>query len=75
MIELRYKCDCFPEERTLMVRERSADENVIEWMEEVVRPELAKDHHRRSPLCMASAVEHLKIPFDHGMPIGARRKQ
>lgn len=75
MIELRYKCTCFAEERPLMVRERAPAENVIDWMEAVVKPQLTEDHHRRSPLCQANAVEHLKIPVDDDMPIGNRMKQ
>lgn len=75
MIELRYKCHCMPSEVDLMVRERTASEGVVEWMESVARPALTDDHQRRSPLCMSNAVEYLKIPFDNDVPIGNRRKQ
>lgn len=75
MIEIRYKCRCMSSEVELMVRERTGSENVVEWMETVVRPALGEDHQKRSPLCVSNAVDYLKIPFDENVPIGNRRKQ
>jgi hypothetical protein len=74
MIEIHYKCHCMPSEVSLLVRERTAEESVVEWMESVARPALGVDHATRSPLCMSSKMEYLKIPVDDDTPIGNRRK-
>jgi hypothetical protein len=71
MIELRYKCGCMSEETTLMVRERRAHEDIIRWMDFVVRPALGIDHQKRSPLCRADKVEYLKVPVEDEKPIGS----
>ena len=75
MIEFRYKCQCMHEEAIVMVKERTADQDVIEWIDFVVRPALGKDHDHRSPLCRAAKVEYLKIPFDDDKPIGSGKMQ
>lgn len=71
-IVLFYKCHCMQDQVTLTVRQRVAYENVVDWIEEVVRPALTEDHGKRSPLCFAGTVEYLKIPVDDNQPVGNR---
>jgi hypothetical protein len=68
MIELRYKCHCMPAEVSLKVRFRRADEDIIEWMEGVVRHAIGADHRRRSPIYRATAMEYAKIPAPENAP-------
>lgn len=68
MIELRYKCACMPTEVALSVRYHTSDEDVVEWMRDVVQQEIGRDHANRSPLCMRNAMEYAKIPVPENAP-------
>lgn len=74
MLEILYKCGhCTQEERAVRVPFRDGAQDVVEWMEEVVAPAIARDHRERSPLCMAAVMEYVKIPAPENAPhVGGR---
>lgn len=49
-------------EARVNVRERTADEDVVDWVENVMGEAISKDHFARSPLCRATQMEYAKIP-------------
>jgi hypothetical protein len=57
-----YKCKCLQDEVTFQVRARGPHQDIANWMRNQVEPGLSRDHRERSPLCMATAVEYLKLP-------------
>jgi hypothetical protein len=63
MIRLKFKCQCQPEEQFFEVRDRLDSEDVVEWVEDAVRPALGIAHRAVSPTCMAPSVEYLGIPM------------
>ena len=63
-VDVRYKCRCFAEERTVQVIARHPANVVTAWLNIVVRPALEADHRKRSPLCMAKTLEYTKLPID-----------
>lgn len=67
-IKLLYKCSCIASERVVEVRNKASDEDVVEWMEDLVTPAVSADHSKRSPHCRAFALEYLKIPVPENAP-------
>lgn len=61
--ECRYRCRCG--ERSFRVRYRRKGEDLIAWMEGVVRPGMTEAHARLSPLC-ASPHADLMMPVSEG---------
>lgn len=51
------------------VRYRLPDEDVVEWMRQVVEPALSIDHLGRSPYCNTDELKDVKIP----VPAGTQR--
>lgn len=73
MIEVRYKCLCMAEEAVVCLPYRSDDEDVVTWVRETVGWLISSDHARRSPSCMQTCVEYVKIPMPENAPyIGGR---
>lgn len=69
-----FQCEAICSCRTIYfkVRYRRKDEDLLEWMEGVVRPAMGKAHSEQSPLCTATAAD-LKMPIPDGSPgIGMR---
>lgn len=62
-LELLYKCRCMTEEKSLYMRERKPDEDIINYMEDVQR-KVGAEHKKLSPLCRATALEYLKLPVE-----------
>lgn len=71
-VEMIYRCRCMDKEAILQMRERGKREDIVDYMR-AVQSELAIDHARRSPLCVAPATEYLKLPIEAGAPIGTAR--
>lgn len=74
MIELAYKCSCMQDEQQFFVRERNDDEDIVDYMETVVRPALGIHHTKVSPLCQSPTVEYLKLPISDDKPLGQTSK-
>lgn len=68
MILVSYKCTCMQDEGSFLVRDRTAVENAVEWVEGPMAKALGADHRRRSPTCTASKVEYVKIPMPENAP-------
>lgn len=69
-VEIKYKCRCMQDERTLAVTARREGEDVAAWMNSVV-VRVSADHRALSPLCVAEKLEYLKVPAPKDRPIGA----
>lgn len=52
------------EEAAVKVLERSPGTDIVHWMETIMTPAIARDHHKRSPTCYAGKMDYVKIPFD-----------
>ena len=75
MIRILYTCGaCGLEDVGLDIRERGENEDVIQWMNDVVKPALGEDHRRRSPYCLASTLDAVKIPNTGTQRIGQSPK-
>lgn len=68
-IKMLYKCACMQDDGSFDMRDRRTDENVVDYMEEVVA-KLTNDHRKRNPLCTATKVEYLKLPVAKDKGIG-----
>lgn len=64
LISVNYKCSCMEEEATVIVVGRSPEVDVVRWMESNVAPVISADHKRRSPICMATKTQYVKIPVE-----------
>lgn len=75
-MDVYYKCQCMKEEAMVWVPDRTETQDVVDWVENVAGISIARDHAKRSPLCMSQVMEYMKIPHDGGdnTPIGARPK-
>lgn len=62
-IDVKYKCRCMSEERTLPIGARDQAEPILEFMERL-QSSIGYDHHRRSPLCIATKIEYVKVPVE-----------
>lgn len=61
-VPIIYTCrQCGIDEREIRVRERTADENIIAWMN-AVQTAVGEDHLRMSPACRSQTCD-LKIPL------------
>lgn len=60
-INVRYKCSCMQDEATISITARRKHQDIGDWMENFVKPELTKDHAKRSPLCRSTSIEYLKL--------------
>lgn len=68
MMKVTYKCVCMTAEAEIEVTSRPADADVVLWVEAAVAGAIAVDHSARSPRCMATAMEYVKIPVDEDAP-------
>lgn len=72
-VELRYSCrDCGLHRVSCTVPARTADQDVVEWVEASMRL-AAADHHRRNPGCRPREFAEVLLPMDQrtgrvGMP-------
>lgn len=62
-LELLFKCRCMKEEKSLYMRERKSDEDIIDYMQDVQRA-VGAEHKKVSPLCRSAALEYLKLPVE-----------
>lgn len=60
-IQLKYRCACG--EHSFEVRYRRPKEDLIVWMESVVRPGMGEAHFKTSPMCMMQSCD-LMIPIN-----------
>jgi hypothetical protein len=61
-VPISYTChECGVNGREIQVRERSPDENIVDWMHSVQKA-VGLDHMRASPTCRALHCD-LKIPI------------
>jgi hypothetical protein len=67
MMDVTYKCACMSKEATVVVPDRHPKGDLMEWME-LVQHCIGVDHRARSPICVATAMEYAKIPFDEAAP-------
>lgn len=74
-ITVKYSCPlgCITQ-RTVDVPTREG-ENVVEWLEGVCMPAVAKDHRSASPFCRATSVKDLYIPMGGTDKVGGPVKQ
>lgn len=70
-LDIIYKCRCMPKERTIQVRERLDDEDIIDFMHHVQNA-IGVDHNNLSPRCNATSMEYAKVPVD-GDKVGGTR--
>lgn len=62
-ITVLYTCKpCGLNDVPVQVRAR-LKEGVVEWLEEVLAHEVARDHFRRSPHCLVGKMDCVKIPM------------
>jgi hypothetical protein len=64
-------------EATITVADRRDDEGVVHWVETTVGGEVAKDHRKQSPACLARTMEYAKFEVDPegNVPIGRLPRQ
>jgi hypothetical protein len=64
-IQIEYSCKhCGIKDRKIDVRMRNQNrENVIEWMQGPVVQTVSFDHRQQSPLCKATHIDEVKIPY------------
>lgn len=74
-IAITYKCKCMAAEETIMIDARQEGEEIIWWMDNTLGPAIAKDHRWRSPVCIATTMEYVKIPVEDDRPIGGPMKE
>jgi hypothetical protein len=70
-IEIVYKCHCMSVERSLHIKARYKDEEILDFMERV-RSSIGLDHHSRSPICAATKMEYAKVPIEDNEIGGAK---
>ena len=70
-IQCRYSCsDCGLKDVVVTVAARAPGEDILHWMERVCLLAIAQDHSRRSPACLSTKMDELKIPIREGVQIG-----
>lgn len=73
-MKILYKCACMPAEAEVEVAERRENEDILDWMHHV-QMAIGVDHRKRSPICMATTMEHCKIPVPENAPfLGGKPK-
>lgn len=70
MLTVVYKCHCMPSERSVQVRERLENEDVVTWVRNIMGIAIQNDHTQNSPLCQRKTMEYVKIPIEEGQNIG-----
>lgn len=66
-LTVQYTCSmCGVRDRELLCRYRRNDEDVIEWMRQVVIEAVGDDHATISPECEVEEITSVKIPFQAG---------
>ena len=68
MLEVHYKCRCMEAEAFVCLPYRDEQQDVVEWVEDVVGGAITRDHDARSPLCCATAMEYCKILIPENAP-------
>ena len=62
-IKVKYSCHrCGLKDAEVLVSARSS-EDVIEWLNQTVNPNVKYDHTMRSPRCTATSFQNLMIPI------------
>ena len=73
MVEIRYKCKCMREEAIVQVNHRGKNEDILNWMKNVVTKAIFLDHKIQSPYCTAKNTEYVKIHVPPGSEfVGAK---
>lgn len=67
----KYKCKCG--EHTFVVRYREKDENIVDWLENAVRPAMGEAHTKNNAMCTATNAD-LFLPIDEeGDGVGMKK--
>lgn len=61
---VKYSCVCGIEKAAVAVPFRTAKENAVEYVRDVVAPLLVEDHKRRSPKCRPTSFKEVWIPIN-----------
>lgn len=67
-MKVMFKCRCMAAEAEITVRDRAAAEDIIDWMEDEVRPAVGRYHQQNSPQCTSTVAEYLKVPLPENAP-------
>lgn len=67
--EIKFRCTCG--EHAFRVRYRRKGEDIVAWIEGVVRPGMGAAHAKLSPLCLAQKCD-LMLPISDAAGIGMR---
>jgi hypothetical protein len=66
MMVCKFSCDqCQSDKIDFVVRERGRYETTVEWIENAVRPAMARAHAKRAPQCLSTKAD-LYIPAPSG---------
>lgn len=63
LIEISYRCGCMSAFASIYVEERGAGEDLMIFMGRV-QEALGSDHRKKRPICTATTVDEVKIPFE-----------
>jgi hypothetical protein len=67
-MKLLWKCYCINAEAELEVSDRRQDEDLLHWMDDVIKPALTREHRRVNSLCLSQTMEYVKLPLDEAAP-------
>ncbi len=68
-MDIFYKCECMAKEAKLTVPDRQPLGDLSQWLD-AIRVCLHMDHSARSPLCLATASDYVKLPYDPDLGVG-----
>lgn len=75
-MKVKYSCaHCGLDRVECNVRERTAGEDVVVWVRDILGHALKADHRRRSPLCQSNSAQDVMIPMTGTDYIGGPVKQ
>src|SRR4051812_12138950 len=64
VISVRFTCkECGCRDHLVSVTARPKEQNVVEWMTDVVVMAIAARHHLLSPRCKAKTISAIKVPM------------
>lgn len=62
--QFSYKCHACGVDRTVKVPWRKPAENIIQYLETIIYPAVARDHREARPICASRHVD-LKLPIEN----------
>lgn len=63
MLTVFYKCKCLKAEVSVEVPDRSPAVDIVFWVQTILGTRVGNDHASRSPYCMETEMEYVKIPY------------